>query len=238
MVRGADWERERVVDKAVLVQLQMVPLFARLSEADVLALTQGARVMRYADDHLLFQAGEAVQRVFVVLEGHVELTVEVQGRRSVVEVARRGTVLGDVALFGERVAATDGRVADGAVVLEIPAAEFLATLESRFDLMLPMLGNLSARLRRMVRQIAELKLKNTAQRLGLFLLSQTSHDVGRVEIRFPYDKKLVAEELGMKPESLSRALGKLARVGVESLTDNSVAIAHVEKLRDFCAEDV
>jgi CRP/FNR family transcriptional activator FtrB len=100
-----------------------------------------------------------------------------------------------------------------------------------------MLATMSLRLRMLIRQIAELKLKTTAQRLGSFLLTMVEAETGRAELRFPYDKRLVADQLGMKPESLSRALAKLAKQGVESLPDNLVVIARVERLRAFCAED-
>jgi CRP/FNR family transcriptional activator FtrB len=60
---------------------------------------------------------------------------------------------------------------------------------------------------------------------------------GRATVRFPYDKRLVADELGMKPESLSRALAKLAKLGVESRPDNTVVIAEIDDLRDFCIDD-
>ncbi len=221
----------------VLLHLQFTPLFAGLAEAVVAELTAGAEVVALAPDTVLFRAGQPVERFFVVVDGHVEVSVETEGRRSVVDVVRRGAVLGDIGLFSDGVFVTTARALTPASLLAVPAQAFLARLEQRFDVQLHMLSAMSLRLRRLVRQIAELKLKTTAQRLGSFLLSLTSAADGRVELRFPYDKKLVADELGMKPESLSRALGKLARAGVESRPDNSVVVADIGELRLFCAED-
>jgi len=128
-------------------------------------------------------------------------------------------------------------VLNTAQLLAVPAASFLEKLAPRKDIVFHMLSTMSFRLRMLVRQIAELKLKTTAQRLGSFLLSLAEAEEGRVQVRFPYDKKLVADELGMKPESLSRALAKLAKLGVESKADNVVVIADLDALRDFCVED-
>lgn len=225
------------LDKGVLLQLQFTPLFSGLMEGDVRDLIAGAEVVTVDHDALLYQAGGAVEAFYVVLDGHVELSVESEGRRSVVEVARKGTVLGDAALFGDGHFLMSARVLSGATLLSIPAASFLTKLEARFDILTHMLSTMSFRLRMLVRQISELKLKTTAQRLGSFLLSMAGAESGRAVVKFPYDKKLVADELGMKPESLSRALAKLARVGVDSRPDNTVAIADVEALREFCIED-
>ena len=56
-------------------------------------------------------------------------------------------------------------------------------------------------------------------------------------VRFPYDKRLAAEHLGMTAESLSRALLRLADLGVVSRADNVVAIRDMAVLRDFCVEE-
>ena len=224
-------------DKSVLLQLQFTPLFSGLLEADIRALIEGAHLMSLVHEHALYDQGDRVTDFYVVLDGHVELSVDSGGRRSVVEVVRKGTVLGDAAMFGDGRFLMSARVLTGATVLAVPAASFLDKLETRFDIITHMLSTMSFRLRMLVRQIAELKLKTTAQRLGSFLLSQAEAEEGRVTLRFPYDKRLVADELGMKPESLSRALAKLGKLGVESRPDNSVVIADIERLREFCVED-
>ena len=225
------------LDKDVIARLRMTPLFAGLGAADIGALAAGARLATLPDQHPLYEAGAPLENLHVILDGHVELSIEIDGRRVVVEVARRGAVLGDAALFAGRQTLLTARVLTGATLLAIPAEPFAARLEERFDILLHLLSTMSLRLRTLVRQIAELKLKTTAQRLGSFLLSFSEAESGRAEIRFPYDKKLVAEELGMKPESLSRALAKLARLGVESMPDNVVVVADIGRLRQFCVED-
>jgi CRP-like cAMP-binding protein len=227
----------QALDKGVLLQLQFTPLFTGLSERDVCELLEGTEILVLPHEHGLYEAGTAVDRFFVVLDGHVELSVEADGRKSVVEVARKSDVLGDAAMFGSGRYLMSARVLSGATVLAVPAAAFRARLEERLDILLHMLSTMSFRLRMLVRQIAELKLKTTAQRLGSFLLTLSEAECGRVELRFPYDKKLVADQLGMKPESLSRALGKLAKLGVDSQPDNVVVIADIGRLRAFCVED-
>ena len=225
------------LDREILLQLQFAPLFTGVVEKDMRGLLEGAEILSLPPERQLYREGEPVDCFYVVLDGHVELSLESGGRKSVVEVARRSAVLGDAAMFGSGRYIMSARVLTQATLLAIPAAAFRGRLEVRMDIMLHMLTTMSLRLRMLVRQIAELKLKTTAQRLGSFLLTMVETDEGRAELRFPYDKKLVADQLGMKPESLSRALGKLARLGVESRPDHSVVVADVARLRAFCAED-
>ncbi len=221
-----------------LVELTMTPLFGGMAEKDLQMLLAGAQTEAHPDGDILFARGDPADQFFVVLDGHVELFVEEGGRKSVLEVAKRPSVLGEAALFVDGRYPNWARVVGYAKVLSVPSAPFLAALDERFDLALRMLRSFSVRLRGLVGQISELKLKSTAQRVAGFLLGLTAKTEGPAVVRFPYDKRLAAEALGMTAESLSRALTRLTPIGVESRADNVVAIADVEALRAFCVDEV
>jgi len=229
--------RVQPMDPATFVLLKQTPLFLGLAEADSRMLLAEARIELYSDDEVLFMRGTPADRLFLVLDGHVEVFLDESGRKSVLEVAKRPALLGEAALF------TDGQYSDGArtvgfaKVVTVPAQSFRDALDNRFDLAQRMLATMSMRLRGLVVQIAELKLKSTAQRVGGFLLGLADSLEGEAVVRFPYDKRLAAEYLGMTAESLSRALHRLSSVGVKSRADNVVAIADMEMLRDFCIEE-
>ena len=104
---------------------------------------------------------------------------------------------------------------------------------------LAMLAGFSARLRAQVREITELKLKSTAERLAGFLLTLTDVTEGGAVVRLPFDKYLLAEKLGMQPESLSRAFAKLRAVGVRTEGhDRRVVITELADLRRFCQDGI
>jgi len=229
--------RVQPMDPATFLLLKQTPLFLGLAEADSRMLLAEARIELYSDDEILFERGTPADRLFLVLDGHVEVFFDEGGRKSVLEVAKRPALLGEAALF------TDGQYSDGArtvgfaKVVTVPAQAFRNALDNRFDLAQRMLATMSMRLRGLVVQIAELKLKSTAQRVGGFLLGLADSPEGEAVVRFPYDKRLAAEYLGMTAESLSRALQRLSAIGVKSRADNVVAIADMEMLRDFCIEE-
>lgn len=221
----------------ILAELSMTPLFAGLSGDEAGLLLSGASVESHPDGDLLFVRGEAAQGFFILLDGHVELFIEETGRNAVLDVAKRPAILGEAALFGDGRHPHSARVVGYAKLVAVPRAPFLSVLDQRFDLAQRMLGSMSVRLRGLVGQISELKLKSTAQRLAGFLLGLTRKAEGAATVRFPYDKRLAAEALGMTAESLSRALSRLAPLGVESRAENLVAIADIEALRAFCIEE-
>ncbi len=221
----------------VLAELSLTPLLAGLAEGEARLLLSDAWTESRSDGDILFARGGVAVGFFLLLDGHVELFVEEGGRSTVIEIAQRPAILGEAALFVDGRHPLSARVVGHARLLAVPRGPFLAVLDRRFDLAQRMLGSMSVRLRGLVGQISELKLKSTAQRLAGFLLGLTRQEEGAATVRFPYDKRLAAEALGMTAESLSRALARLAPLGVESRAENLVAIADIAALRDFCIEE-
>ena len=224
-------------DRHAIPELLMTPLFLGLGEAELQCLLGEAQIEIYADSLVLFRAGDPAERFFVILDGHIEISVVEGRRRSVVEIAERPAVLGEAALFAGGRHPHSARSVGHAKVLAVPAAPFLAALEQRFDLALRMLGSQSIRLRKLVEQISRLKLKTTAQRLAGFLLGLAGESLGSASVRCPYDQRLAAETLGMTAETLSRALLRLAPLGVESRPDNVVFLADLAALTRFVMEE-
>lgn len=68
--------------------------------------------------------------------------------------------------------------------------------------------------RDMVRALADLKLRQSAERLGNFILGQDRAQNAGGEVRLRAEKRLIASLLGMTPENLSRAFGVLAAHGI------------------------
>jgi CRP-like cAMP-binding protein len=95
-----------------------------------------------------------------------------------------------------------------------------------------MLASASCHLKALVEQIEKIKLLSAPQRTADFLVELSSVSAGAVTIDLPYEKALIANRLGMKPESLSRALAKLRPLGV-SVDRERVTIADVQLLIRF-----
>ena len=77
-----------------------------------------------------------------------------------------------------------------------------------------MLAAASLHLKSLVEQIETIKLLSGPQRIAQFLLRLCSRQAtGATTVELPYEKALIANRLGMKPESLSRSLTRLRPIG-------------------------
>jgi len=217
--------------------IRRAPLFAAVADAVLDDLLKEARVTSYPRGQILFLRGDPAERFYLLLDGWVKIFLDTpSGEQTVIEIMRGGETIAEAAIFLEMAYPASAEVADDARLVEIPAQPFLARLRRDGELALTMLAALSKRLHYLIQHIEKVQAFSTPQRLGGFLLGLTDKTAGEVVLRLPYDKSLVAARLGMKPESLSRALAKLRDLGVTTQGD-SVRIADVAGLRDFCESD-
>jgi CRP/FNR family transcriptional regulator, dissimilatory nitrate respiration regulator len=224
------------VNPDILRQVVKIPLFAGLPAESVSELLSKAEVIRAEAGTRIFSQGEAAERFYVQLDGQVELFVLTQdGRESVIDILAGGETFAEEAIFDTGIYPVGAKVVSDARLIAVEAQPFMDRLSEEFHLVVAMMAGMSRHLRVLLYQISELKLKSTAQRLGGFLLSLTEATGGEVRVSLPYDKRLLANRLGMKPESLSRALAKLRDTGVTD-KDGQVTIQDVSQLRDYCLE--
>ena len=88
-------------------------------------------------------------------------------------------------------------------------------------------------MRGQIKEITELKLQSTTERLASYLVELAGAAHGRAVLRLPCEKRLLAERLGMEPATLSRAFAKLRDLGVETGRGDRVEVADMEVLRQL-----
>jgi len=217
--------------------IRRTPLLMDLPENELTRLLDASSVVEYARSRLLFLRGEPADHIFLLLDGWVKVFRDsAEGEQTVISVLKPGETVAEAAIFLGRDYPASAEVVGDARLLEIPADVLLGLLREDGELGIRMLGTLSQRLRGLILHIEQIQARSTSQRLGDFLLGLCDTCEGgdsRVTIDLPYDKSLVAARLGMKPESLSRALVKLRNVGV-STQGHQVLLEDIPQLRNFC----
>lgn len=217
--------------------LRICPLFRHIGETPIQRLTEKARVTTVERGQIVFTQGDPADAFYVVLEGWVKLyRLTSGGDEAVVTVLTRGESFAEPVMFlGGRYpviaeAASQGRL------LRIEHAIFVQCLERESDLAAAMLASIGRRAAELTEQIGALKLLDAPRRVGEFFLQLlvTSGEDGRIAL--PYEKVLIAARLGMTPESFSRALAALSKVGVKTNRE-IVTITDAARLREFVGLD-
>jgi len=185
---------------------------------------------------VLFRAGDPADRFYLVVAGNVALSAgDAGGGEDIVDVLAPGDLAGEEAVFDRGAHAITAQALLPSRALVVDADPFFAHLDERFEVVLALLAGCSARLRGQIHEITELKLRCTTRRLANFLVGLAgTRKEGAARIVLPCGKHQLAERLGMKPESLSRAFAKLRPHGVATGRGDDVLIDDVGTLRRFC----
>jgi CRP/FNR family transcriptional regulator, dissimilatory nitrate respiration regulator len=215
--------------------LSRAPLFRAMGR-DITRSLIGSRVARqYERGERIFQQGDPADAFFFICEGWVKLFREREdGGEVVVAIFTAGETFAEAAMFlGGRYPASAEAVSP-ARILRADGAILRQTILQNPQLAFDMLAAASVHLKHLVEHIEQLKAQSAPQRIADFLLDQVGAAYGPAEIALPYEKALIANRLGMQPESFSRALARLRRLGV-TVTREHVHIADVARLAVFTA---
>lgn len=215
--------------------VRSTPLLGAVSQEIAQSLVGNQPVSVFRKGETLFRQGEAADAFFVVLGGWVKLyRVTPDGNEAVVGVYRRGETFAEAAMFLGGRYPVSAEVVTDARLLRVDGRVLRRRIMEQPELALSMLASASYHLKALVEQIEHIKLLSAPQRLADFLVRLASAREGGVTIELPYEKALLANRLGMKPESLSRALAKLRPLGVTvdreqvSIVDVAVLVQFVE----------
>lgn len=210
-------------------------LFLRLPPAERETLAALAEVRHLESGDALCTWGAPAHALFVVREGYVKTFVPGRSRKDeqAIDIVGPGAVIGEVAATGVGHHPVSAVALDSVVVLAVPGAAMNEALARHYDVVLSLLGSVSGGLRGHLSQVTELKMKSTAERLAMFLVQLSSEEEGPARIPLPYSKRVVAEKLGMTPETLSRSLAKLAPVGVSTCGRDTICVDDMEALADY-----
>ncbi|MBL6957390.1 MAG: cyclic nucleotide-binding domain-containing protein [Rhodospirillales bacterium] len=225
------------LDEKDLEIVRRSPLFENIPNNALRHLLSDSYIIEETRGKLLFLRSEPAEKFYLLLDGWVKVFRDnAEGEQTVIAIMKPGETVAEAAIFLGQDYPASCEVVDSARLLEIPAAPFLTLLRKDGDLAIKMLANLSQRLRHLVLHIEQLQANSTQQRLGQFLLGLCDAKEGSATIKLPYDKSLVAARLGMKPESLSRALAKLRSLDVMT-NGNIIELGDIAGLQEFCRSE-
>jgi CRP-like cAMP-binding protein len=206
-----------------------IAVFRGLRAETVEHIIAPAKAITLRPRELIARQDELATAFFIVIHGWVKLYCSLSsGDETVIETMTKGGSFAEaVAFTGNRYLATAEAVGEARIV-RVPAEHVVRCIRDNPDIAMPMIASISQHMSYLVQHIKQLKAQSGVQRVAEFLVSLSLAEEGRCALALPYDKSLIAGQLGLQPESLSRAFAKLRSIGVV------VDASHVE-VRDVAA---
>jgi CRP-like cAMP-binding protein len=222
-----------VMEKEDTAVLSGAALFTGIPSEDLSELLEQSRVRSLQNREVLFRPDHPAFCLYLVIRGKLQVyRGERAGKHAVLAVFLPGSAVALEAALEQGAYGTTAEAVGNCRLIEFPASAFRHAVDRGGRLGANVVRVLAHNLDQAFQQLERIQLKPTSQRLADFLLSLISENKGEVDLVLPYEKALIANYLGMEPESLSRALKDLQSLGVDN-RGRRVHIADISKLRDF-----
>jgi len=205
------------------------PLFSSLSRDWCEILAKSAKVHRLLKNQFLYRRGETATGIYFVVVGQIKASIPVERSRhgKVIEIFEAGDSFGETLMLLNHPHIVDAQALDGSVVIWLDKGEIEHILSLDAEFALKMLKNVSFRFETLLRDIETMSTHSASERVAGYLLKQPRQ--GR-QTKLKFSKCLIASRLGLKAESLSRALQRLTKDHLISVQGAQVEILNEQGL--------
>jgi CRP/FNR family transcriptional regulator len=197
------------------------PLFASLQPAQRERMQALARSRSLDQDAILFLEDEPCTGFFVLVEGAIQLTrcAETPGAHPTLAVIMPVASFAEAAMFGGEAFPATATALKPSRVFHFPKGPFLAAMREDPDLAQAIIHAQAVWLRKLTHMVEQLTGSDSSDRLMNWIREQVP--VGR-SLVLPVTKKVLAAQLGMTPETLSRSLRNLQDLGILRVTGTTL----------------
>ena len=189
------------------------PLFTSLQPAQRDQLGRLASQRTLEPEAMLFMEDDPCTGFYVLVEGAIQLTRsgDLPGAHPTLAVIHPVTSFAEAAMFGGEAFPATATALKPSVVFQFPKAPFLAAMRSDPDLAQAIIHAQAVWLRRLTHTVEQLTGSDSSDRLLNWVREQIP---AGGSIVLPVTKKVLAGQLGMTPETLSRGLRNLQDMGI------------------------
>lgn len=217
--------------------IRELPLFAEMTEESFGTLTRGAFVQNFPPNMVMISEGEAADFLHIVQSGCVELFSTWSNRETSVTTLYENSTFILAATMKDRLNLMSARTLQKSRIIMIPSENVRDVFTTDPNFALAIVNELSRCYRATIRNMKNLKLRTSIERLANYILKQHHRQGDVLSYQLPIEKRRLASYLGMTPENLSRAFNNLKPHGVV-VDGQTITITDMAKLTAFAKPDI
>jgi CRP/FNR family transcriptional regulator len=215
--------------------LGKLPLFAALDDDANVALRVAMRHENFSRGDVIFDEGDAGDKLFAVIEGKVKLArTAPDGRENLQAVLGPGEMFGELSLFDPKPRTAGAVALTDTVLASLAHEELRPWITGRPDVAVQLLQALAQRLRRTNDVLADLVFNDVPSRVAKALLGlaerfgQPTND--GIHVAHDLTQEELAQLVGASRETVNKALADFSARGWIAIESRAVVIRDVEGL--------
>lgn len=202
--------------KEALESLRAIPLFSRVSDADLEDIASHLIDRRFPKHATVVEEGLPGDYMYVIREGRVKVTkASEDGREKIMNFLDEGQFFGDMALLTGEVRSASVKTLEPTRLLALSRRDFIETLRQSPDLALAVIEELTVRLRETNEQASSLSFQGVKGRTRSLFERIAVNDLTRGNRRMTpaLTHQQIADMIGTSRETVTRAIKQLKEEG-------------------------
>jgi CRP-like cAMP-binding protein len=218
------------------ILLSKIPIFLSFKPDELEGLAKLLREQRVEKGDVIFRKNSEGNALYFIKTGAVKIILpSVLGDERIVTVFSKGDFFGEMALLDGMPRSADAIAVEPSRLLVLNRNDFLRFLKNNGAVMVNLLSALSMRLRKTDELLRDTSFLSIRARFAKKLLALGEKfglaDGETVEIKATFSQKELADMVGATRESINKELRILREKGLIRLTENSIIICDINRLR-------
>ena len=217
-------------------ELRKFHLFTALNDQEFAQIKKSLQIIMLKSGEYLFKQGEVAEHFFMLRKGFIKLLrISLAGEEKIFDLISPGQTFAEAMMFmPNAVYPVTAQALNESVILCFDSKVFTSILKVSSETSFQLMFHICKRLHMCINEIDNLTLQNATYRIVNYLLYQIpDENKNAYEINFPIPKQVIASRLSIKPETFSRILRDLTRIGLITVKGRTIYIHNVDRLRLF-----
>jgi len=214
-------------------------LFRGLSADTLSFILSHAIIKNEPEGVTVVHQGDTPRYLYLILSGAVQtVRTTPDGKETPVRLMGPDETFMDAVIFMNSPSPVSARTAEPSTILMIPTSIVRREVAQNGIFALNMLQITSAFYKKAIHQIESVTAKSPIQRVGYYLLNAylEQENPNVTTFNLPHKKAAIACHLGMQPETFSRALSQIKKMGVD-IDRETITLKDAYSLCLFCDTD-
>ena len=205
--------------------LNMIPLFAGLSNAELRTLESHAVQKTYRKNTVVIEKGDESTSLYVLVSGKVRVYVaDDEGKEVVLNLLDEpGAYFGELALVGDTERTASVMTMEDSKLLVISKQDFLACLGNNPQIALALIHHLVEQVKSLTDRVGTLALNDVYGRVAATLREQAREEDGRM-VTARLTQQEIAQMVGASREMISRIFKDLRLGGYIEIEDKRIVL--------------
>lgn len=213
-------------------------LFRGMGEDSLQLLLSRSCMKDMPSGQTILQQGDVPDHLYYIVEGKIKtVRYSPDGGESTIRMLEPGETFMDAVIFMGGVSPIGAQAVTDCKLLMIPSETVRRQALGDSNFACNLLQIVTRHYKTAIQQIDSITTKTPVERLGYYFLRlHLEHGSEAMDIALPFKKSLIANHLGMTPETFSRALGQIKKMGID-VSQETLTMRDAYALCHFCDPD-